>query len=109
MKKKAVSTAGDLSIADSAALLARCNCLVSADTGPLHLAAAVQTPVIGLFGSTDPRRTGPIGKRHQVIRRGLSCVPCEKKHCPLGTRSCMADITVDEVFKAVDGLLKKCS
>jgi lipopolysaccharide heptosyltransferase II len=109
MKNKAVSTAGDLSISDSAALLARCNCLVSADTGPLHLAAAVQTPVVGLFGSTDPRRTGPLGKRHQVIRRGLACVPCEKKHCPLGTRSCMADITVDEVFRAVERLLTKCS
>jgi len=109
MKKKAVSAAGDLSISDSAALLARCNCLVSADTGPLHLAAAVQTPVVGLFGSTDPRRTGPIGRGHQVIRSGLACVPCEEKYCPLGTRACMADITVDEVFKAVGRVLGKCT
>jgi lipopolysaccharide heptosyltransferase II len=109
MKKKAVSAAGDLSISDSAALLANCNCLVSADTGPLHLATAVQTPVVGLFGSTDPRRTGPIGKGHQVIRRGLACVPCEEKNCPLGTRACMADISVDDVFKAVERVLKQCS
>lgn len=101
MKHSAVSTAGDLSISDSAALLARCNCLVSADTGPLHLATAVQTPVVGLFGSTDPRRTGPIGNEHQVIRKELACVPCEEKNCPIGTHACMVDITVDEVFKAV--------
>jgi lipopolysaccharide heptosyltransferase II len=109
MKKKAVSAAGDLSISDSAALLARCNCLVSADTGPLHLSTAVQTPVVGLFGPTDPRRTGPIGRGHQVIRRELACVPCEKKDCPLDTRACMADITVDEVFKAVGRVLGKYS
>jgi lipopolysaccharide heptosyltransferase II len=107
MKNKAVSVAGDLSIPESAALLARCRCLVSADTGPLHLATAIQTPVVGLFGSTDPNRTGPIGRGHQVIVKGLSCVPCEEKHCPLGTRACMADITVDEVFNAVKRVLEK--
>jgi lipopolysaccharide heptosyltransferase II len=107
MHNKAASSAGDLSIPESAALLAKCRCLVSADTGPLHLAAAMQTPVVGLFGSTDPRRTGPIGRRHQVIIKGLACVPCEEKKCPLGTRTCMADITVDEVFKAVVGVLGK--
>jgi lipopolysaccharide heptosyltransferase II len=109
MKHKAVSAAGELSLSDSAALLARSKCLVSADTGPLHLATAVQTPVVGLFGSTDPRRTGPIGKGHQVIRKGLACVPCEEKNCPLGTRACMADITVDEVFRAVGQVLGKVS
>jgi lipopolysaccharide heptosyltransferase II len=107
MRNKAVSAAGDLSIPESAALLARCKCLVSADTGPLHLATAVQTPVVGLFGSTDPRRTGPIGRGHQVIMKDLDCVPCEEKQCPLGTRACMADITVDEVFNAVRKVLGK--
>ena len=107
MNNKAVSAAGDLSIPESAALLARCRCLVSADTGPLHLAAAMQTPVVGLFGSTDPRRTGPIGRRHQVIVKGIACVPCEEKKCPLSARACMADITVDEVFKAVVRVLGK--
>jgi lipopolysaccharide heptosyltransferase II len=109
MKNRAVSAAGDLSISDSAALLARCVCLVSADTGPLHLATAVQTPVVGLFGSTDPQRTGPIGKRHQVIRTRLACVPCEEKRCPLNTRACMDSITVDEVFKAVKRTVGKSS
>jgi lipopolysaccharide heptosyltransferase II len=105
MKNKAISAAGDLSISDSAALLSRCNCLVSADTGPLHLATAVQTPVVGLYGSTDPRRTGPIGRGHEVIMKGLACVPCEEKDCPLDTRVCMSDITVDDVFKAVERVL----
>lgn len=101
MRGKALSAAGELSIRSSAALLSRCKCLVSSDTGPLHLATAVQTPVVGLYGSTDPRRTGPVGAIHQVIIKELPCVPCEEKHCPLGTRACMAAITVDEVFESV--------
>lgn len=101
MRGKAASAAGELSIAHSAALLSRCACLVSSDTGPLHLATAVGTPVIGLYGSTDPRRTGPVGKSHRVLISGLPCVPCEEKMCPLGTRACMAAITVDEVLDAI--------
>jgi lipopolysaccharide heptosyltransferase II len=101
MRGKALSAAGELSIAHSAALLSRCKCLVSSDTGPLHLATAVGTAVVGLYGSTDPRRTGPVGKGHRIFFKDLPCVPCEEKHCRLGTRACMAAITVDEVFKAV--------
>lgn len=101
MRKKALSAAGELTIRYSAALLSRCKCLVSSDTGPLHLAAAVQTPVVGLYGSTDPRRTGPVGGMHHVIVKVLPCVPCEEKRCPLGTHACMAAITVDEVFESV--------
>ncbi len=101
MNAKAFSAAGELSIVESAALLARCKCLVTSDTGPLHLASAVQTSIVGLYGSTDPRRTGPVGKGHQVLIKDLPCVPCEEKHCPLGTRACMDAIAVDEVFEAV--------
>jgi len=101
MHGKAISAAGELPLALSAALLARCSCLVSSDTGPLHLATAVQTPVVGLYGSTDPRRTGPVGDGHFVSIKQLPCVPCEEKDCPLGSRACMASITVDEIFEAV--------
>lgn len=101
MKKKALSAAGELSLPETAALLARCKCLVSSDTGPLHLATAVGTPVVGLFGSTDPARTGPAGRGHRVLTASLSCVPCEEKDCPEGTRACMDAITVDSVVAAV--------
>jgi len=101
MKERAVSAAGKLSIAESTALLARCACLVSSDTGPLHLATAVQTSVVGLFGSTDPQRTGPVGRGHQVLVKDLACVPCEEKECRFGNRPCMDAINIDEVFDAV--------
>ena len=101
MKNKAISATGELSLAQTAGLLSRCACLVSSDTGPLHLATAVQTPVVGLYGSTDPTRTGPVGKGHAVIIKDLPCIPCEEKDCPQGTRPCMAAITVDEVYESV--------
>lgn len=101
MQERAVCAAGALSLLESAALLSMCGCLVSSDTGPLHLASAVQTPVIGLYGSTDPRRTGPVGKGHRVLIKQFPCVPCEKKECPDGSRKCMAEISVDEVVSAV--------
>jgi lipopolysaccharide heptosyltransferase II len=105
MKTRAVSLAGQLSLPETAALLARCRCLVSSDTGPLHLATAVGTPVIGLYGSTDPKRTGPVGRGHRVISKDLDCVPCEDKTCSRGSRECMTAISVDEVLAAVRKVL----
>jgi lipopolysaccharide heptosyltransferase II len=106
MKERAVSAAGALSLAETAALLAQCRCLVSSDTGPLHLATAVQTPVVGLYGSTDPRRTGPVGIKHRVLQKKLPCVPCEKKKCPLSTRDCMTAITTEEVLSTIKDIIK---
>ncbi|OGW51067.1 MAG: hypothetical protein A2078_12660 [Nitrospirae bacterium GWC2_57_9] len=101
MREKAVSAAGKLDLAETAALLARCRCLVSSDTGPLHLATAVGTPVIGLFGSTDPARTGPVGPNCTVLQKKLPCVPCEQKTCPLSTSACMTSISVDDIIASI--------
>ncbi len=101
MHTQAISTVGKFDLAESAALLARCRCLVSSDTGPLHLATAVQTATVGLYGSTDPRRTGPVGRNTIVLAKQLPCIPCEKKHCPLNTMACMKAISVNDVFEAV--------
>jgi len=65
----------------------------------MHLAAAVGTPVVALFGPTSPERTGPYGEGHAVIRRGMACSPCFRKKCE--TLECMNAIGVDEVFLAV--------
>jgi lipopolysaccharide heptosyltransferase II len=105
MHTRAVTTAGAFDLAESAALLARCRCLVSSDTGPLHLATAVQTATIGLYGSTDPRRTGPVGSNALVLTKQLPCVPCEKKLCPLNTMACMGAISVNDVVEAVRSVM----
>jgi heptosyltransferase-1 len=69
----------------------------------MHLAAAMGTPVVALFGPTDPARTGPCGPGHRIIRKGLLCSPCFRKRCE--TPRCMRDISVEEVFTAVKEML----
>jgi ADP-heptose:LPS heptosyltransferase len=70
----------------------------------MHLAAAVGTSVIALFGPTDPARTGPYGKGHTIIRADLSCSPCLLKKCP--TKKCMEEIMPEQVFAALERMIQ---
>ena len=90
---------GRTTLRDLACLYRQAAILITTDSGPMHLAAAVGTPVVALFGPTDPARTGPYGEGHTVIRRDLPCSPCFLKTCE--TRHCMREITVEDVFQAV--------
>ncbi|MCF8066987.1 MAG: lipopolysaccharide heptosyltransferase I [Desulfobacterales bacterium] len=103
MKNSSVNMAGRTSLLELAALYQKAKLVVSTDTGPMHLAAAVETPVVAIFGPTAPWRTGPYGPSHQVIRRDLECSPCFKRQCRLDTTACMNEISVDQVL---DGCLK---
>ncbi len=99
MKRPAANLGGETTLSDLACLHRRARLVVTTDTGPMHLAAAVGAPLIALFGPTDPARTGPYGDDHTVIRGNLPCSPCFKKKCK--TNECMKEITVEEVFEAV--------
>jgi len=101
----AVNLAGETTLRDLAALYGRAALVVTTDSGPMHLAAAMGTPAVALFGPTDPKRTGPFGENHVVIRKDLPCSPCLLKKCD--RRTCMKDITVAEVLDAVRGLLRE--
>jgi ADP-heptose:LPS heptosyltransferase len=96
-----IVAAGELTLGQTAALIRRADLLVSGDTGPLHVAAAVGTRAIGLYGSVNTERSRPIGEGHVVLKREMWCLPCEEKVCPLGTTQCMKDITPEEVFGEV--------
>ncbi len=91
---------GEFDIPHSCALLARMNCLLTNDSGPMHLAAAMGTPCVAVFGPTLPTRTGPYGTIHTVLRSG-ECAPCRKRTCRLGDMRCMAAITPDQAVEAV--------
>lgn len=91
--------AGRTSLRDLACLYRKASLLVTTDSGPMHLAAAMETPVVALFGPTDPERTGPYGEGHTVVRIELPCSPCFQKTC--GTKQCMQEITVEAVFQAI--------
>jgi heptosyltransferase-1 len=104
MNTKALNLAGKSSLKELACLYQKCAVVISTDTGPMHVAAAMTSPaVIGLFGPTSPFKTGPYGLKHRVIRAGFECSPCFKKKCD--DMSCMKKITVDMVFKAVKEVL----
>ena len=99
MTMPSVNLAGRTTLRDLAQLYQKAALLITTDSGPMHLAAAMKTPVVALFGPTDPQRTGPYGDGHIVVRRELPCSPCFSKTCE--TQRCMRDITVEEVFEAV--------
>ena len=93
-----------------AALLERCDLLVTGDTGPMHLAGAVGTPVVAVFGPSDPRRYAPRGSRDRLVRIDLPCAPCNRirlppERCTGRVPDCLAAISTDRVFDAAAGIL----
>jgi len=105
---RAWASAGELPLIALPDLLARAALLVTGDTGPMHLAVTVETPVVALFAVSDPARSGPGYDldRHVVIRKWRTCNPCLSKNCPYAEPICMDNISVDEVVAAVHGLLE---
>lgn len=80
--------------------LRRCRLLLTNDTGTMHLATLLGVPVVAIFGSTEPRLTGPLGSGNVVVRHQVECSPCFLRECPLDFR-CMRAVEVDEVVAAV--------
>jgi len=105
-----VDASGQLDLPELAALLGRLDLLVSSDTGPMHLAAAMATPVVALYGPADPRRYGPDTPASRVVRVQLPCSPCGQvrlppPRCRGHIPDCMVGITVDAVIAAAHELL----
>jgi lipopolysaccharide heptosyltransferase II len=111
MQQTPLDFAGKTSIPQLAALLARCDLVISGDSGPLHLAGAVGTPVLAIHGPTDPALSGPAGKEATVLRLGIWCSPCYNAslwaECRFFNPVCMKLITPDLVFKAASERLKQ--
>ena len=102
-----VDWTGSLSIAESAALLERADVLVGADSGPAHLAAAVDAPVVVLFsGTNNQQQWQPYGRQVTVVRRPVECSPCHRQRCPLPTHPCMRELQPARVAAAVLDLLR---
>jgi heptosyltransferase-1 len=98
-----VNLAGRTSLAELAGVLRRAQLAVTTDTGAMHLAAALGTPVAALFGPTAPWRTGPFGPGHQVVRLGLPCSPCFQRQCP--APRCLTELFPDMVKIACEKIL----
>jgi len=103
--QRLVSLVGKTNPQALAAVLDQCKLLITNDTGPMHVAAAVGIPTLALFGSTSPTWTRPFGLGHEVIYKSVECSPCFQKTCPIGY-ICLNQITVDEVFQKTRKKLK---
>jgi heptosyltransferase II len=88
--------------------LRECRLLLTNDTGTMHLAALLGIPVVAIFGSTEPRLTGPLSNGHIVLRHHVECSPCFLRECPIDFR-CMKAVGVQEVANAVLSILRKDS
>ena len=104
MRRPAVNLGGQSDLATLVGLLERSSLLVSNDTGAMHIAVAVGTPVVAVFGPTDAEATGPLGPGGRIVREPVPCSPCLLRECPIDHR-CMTHITVDQVLRAALDLL----
>ncbi|MCV3206947.1 lipopolysaccharide heptosyltransferase II [Mesorhizobium sp. YC-39] len=101
-----VDLAGKTRLEDAIDLIAAARLAVSNDSGLMHVAAAVGTPIVAVYGSTSPENTPPLAERRELVWLGLSCSPCHKKVCPLGHLNCLKTLEVARVAAAADRLLE---
>jgi heptosyltransferase II len=100
----ALVAAGNTDIGELKALLSLCNGFAGNDSGAMHLAAALGIPAVGIFGSTNPARTGPVGPKTTVIYHSVPCSPCLKRTCRFGHYQCLHGITPKEIAAALSQL-----
>jgi heptosyltransferase II len=97
---------GQTTLDQLAAELGECALLLTNDTGTMHLATLIGIPVVAIFGSTEPRLTGPLGTGHAILRHQVECSPCFLRECPIDFR-CMKAVSVEEVVAAVSEQLDR--
>lgn len=103
-KQKALNLAGKTNFTELTALISKASLVITNDSAPLHLADSLKVPVLAIFGPTDPKKYGPMGKASLVVRKKIFCSPCEKAQCRY-QHECMTEISVDEVYKKARLLL----
>lgn len=105
MGGRVINLAGKTTIRTLMALIQKCSVFLTNDSGPMHIAYALQTKLLALFGSTSDVKTGPFGNS-QIIHKHVKCSPCYKRVCPIDFK-CMTSISVEEVANAIYQLLNK--
>ena len=105
----AINLVGKIDILQLGALLERCDVCLTCDSGPMHIAAAVGTPTVALFGPTSPARHQPYGIGHTIVEKPVSCRPCYKQTCHRqdAPHLCMKEISTPEVVKALENKLRQ--
>ena len=107
VKSKPANFIGKTDILQLAALIKRCKVFVTPDSAPLHIAAAVRTPIVAMFGPTDSLRHFPQAKAFRIIEKKPSCAPCYSSTCRIRSHICMSSISSDDVLNKIEELLLK--
>jgi heptosyltransferase-2 len=105
MRAPVLNLCGRTSLGELMGVLSHLRLLLTNDSGPMHLAAALGTPLVAVFGSTDWRETAPFTDRAAVVRRTVYCSPCKLRECPIDHR-CMTRVGIDEVAAAAERMLE---
>ena len=103
IKVEMINLIGKTTLMQLGALIENCNLYLTCDSGPMHIAAAVGTPTIALFGPTSPTRHGPYGENHEVIEKPVECRPCYKRKCMRKDQPhlCMTEINPNQVVAQI--------
>jgi len=99
---------GRTSLEEATIILSQAICVVSNDSGLMHVAAALDRPIVGIYGSSSPEYTPPLTQsdKRVIIYQNMSCSPCFKKVCPLKHLKCLEDISVDSVRQSITRLIQ---
>lgn len=105
MPERVINLAAKTQLRQLIALIQKCHLFLTNDSGPMHVASALDVPLVALFGSTSDQTTGPY-HNGLVIHKHVACSPCYKRQCPIDFR-CMKQITVDEVYQSLQRWMKE--
>ena len=108
MRRQPLILSGKTTLAELIAMISICDLFITNDSGPMHLAAAVQVPTLAIFGPTDEIATGPLSPTAVLIKKRVECSPCLLRECPIDHR-CMTRISVDEVYAQAVQMLNTAS
>ncbi len=101
-KAPLVNLCGSTSLLQALDLLALCSAVISNDSGLMHIAAALQRPLVALYGSSSPDTTPPLCKQSRILYQAIDCSPCFQRHCPLQHHRCMQELAPELVVSALD-------
>jgi heptosyltransferase-2 len=106
MQAPALNFIGTTSVRQMMALVDAAALMITNDSGPMHVAAAFDVPIVAVFGPTDHTTTSPFARRYRIVRHAVECSPCLLRECPIDHR-CMTRVTVDDVTAAAQSLLQE--
>jgi lipopolysaccharide heptosyltransferase II len=105
MRHRPIDLTGKTRLGEAMALIERCDLFITNDSGLMHVAAALDVPLIAVFGSTNSITTGPLSQNSRIVQVPLECSPCLRPECPKGHLDCMDQISVEMAFKVAKDML----